>query len=234
MARVQDEVLAEHGGATRASRTARWPAAGSANCSRRLCVSVKATSKRASARRTTVRSDVLELGRTRTRRNLRRAGTLIEQVAHLDGRAGRMRRGLRLAAGVLPRVDRHRARARRRGREVSAELRHRGDGRQRLAAETERGDPLQVVERGDLAGGVARERERQFLGRDAAAVVAHAQQADAAALDVDLDAARAGIQRVLDQFLDHGRRALDHLAGGDLVDERVVEAVGSAWACAAV
>ena len=28
----------------------------------------------------------------------------------------------------------------------------------------------------------------------------------------------AGVERVLDQFLDHARRALDHFAGGDAVD----------------
>ena len=51
------------------------------------------------------------------------------------------------------------------------------------------------------------------------AVVAHAHQADAAALDVDLDALRAGVEAVFDQFLDDRGRPLDHLAGGDLVDE---------------
>ena len=30
---------------------------------------------------------------------------------------------------------------------------------------------------------------------------------------------RAGVERVLDQFLHHARRALDHLAGGDAVDD---------------
>ena len=97
----------------------------------------------------------------------------------------------------------------------------RSDRRQGLAAETERGHRFQVVERGDLAGRVARHRQRQFVGRDAAAVVADADQAHAAFLQVDVDAARAGVERVLDQFLDHGRRAFDDLAGGDLVDEGV-------------
>ena len=60
-------------------------------------------------------------------------------------------------------------------------------------------------------------------GGDAAAVVAHADQADAAFLQVDLDAARAGVERVLHQFLDHGRRPFDDLAGGDLVDQGVGE-----------
>ena len=30
---------------------------------------------------------------------------------------------------------------------------------------------------------------------------------------------RAGVERVLDQFLDDARRPLDHLAGGDAVDD---------------
>src|SRR5690606_26381560 len=46
-----------------------------------------------------------------------------------------------------------------------------------------------------------------------------ADQARAALLDVDVDAQRTGVEAVLDQFLDHRSRTLDHLAGGDLVDE---------------
>ena len=38
-----------------------------------------------------------------------------------------------------------------------------------------------------------------------------------------LDALRAGVQAVLHQLLDDGRRALDDLAGGDLIDEVIVE-----------
>ena len=64
-----------------------------------------------------------------------------------------------------------------------------------------------------------RDRERQIVGLDAAAVVAHADQPRAAGFDVDLDAPRAGVETVLDEFLDDGRRPLDDLAGGDLVDE---------------
>ena len=43
--------------------------------------------------------------------------------------------------------------------------------------------------------------------------------AAAAAVGDDLDAARAGVERVLDQLLDDARRPLDHLAGGDAVDD---------------
>jgi hypothetical protein len=65
------------------------------------------------------------------------------------------------------------------------------DGRQGFAAEAERRDRFQVVERGDLAGRVARHGEREFFRRDAAAVVAHAHEADAALFEIDLDPARA-------------------------------------------
>ena len=41
--------------------------------------------------------------------------------------------------------------------------------------------------------------------------------------DRDVDARRAGVKRVLDQLLDGGRRPLDHLAGGDAIDEKGIE-----------
>ncbi len=45
----------------------------------------------------------------------------------------------------------------------------------------------------------------------------------AAAFEHDVDPGRAGIERVLDEFLDGGRRALDHLARSDAVHENRVE-----------
>ena len=59
----------------------------------------------------------------------------------------------------------------------------------------------------------------ELIGGDSAAVVAHPNEAGATALHVDLDAPRAGIQTVLDELLDDGGGPLDHLAGGDLIDE---------------
>jgi hypothetical protein len=49
-----------------------------------------------------------------------------------------------------------------------AQLGHRGDGGQRLAAKAHGGDRFQVLQRADLAGGVAAQRQRQFLAGDAA------------------------------------------------------------------
>ena len=66
---------------------------------------------------------------------------------------------------------------------------------------------------------MALDREREVVARHAGAVVGDADQPPAAAVGHDLDARRAGVERVLDQFLDHARRPLDHLAGGDAVDD---------------
>ena len=70
---------------------------------------------------------------------------------------------------------------------------------------------------------MALDREREVGARHAAAVVGDADQAAAAAVGHDLDPRRAGVERVLDQFLDHARRPLDHLAGGDAVDDGLAE-----------
>ena len=76
------------------------------------------------------------------------------------------------------------------------------------------------LERGDLAGGVARERERQLLARDAAAVVGDLDELRAAARELDGDLARAGVEAVFEQFLEGGGGALDDFAGGDLADQQ--------------
>ncbi len=145
-------------------------------------------------------------------------GHVEEEVTHLDRRPGRMR----LRRRPAERAVHHRHRGRDlcvRGPRDNRRVRHRGDARQRLATETERAHGLEILDAADLAGGVTREREREFVRGDAGAVVAHAAQLRPAALDFDVDRACAGIEAVLDQFLDHGRGALDDLARRDLVDQ---------------
>ena len=63
----------------------------------------------------------------------------------------------------------------------------------------------------ELRGAVAGDRQRQLARPDAGAVVADADEAKPAAGRHDLDPRGAGVERVLDQFLDHARRALDRL-----------------------
>ena len=164
---------------------------------------------------------MLELGRFRAQELAPRRNAM-EEVPHLDRRALGMRSRLQVTRMAVDALDRCARRcAPRPGDEP--QRRHRCDGRQRLAAEAERCDPFEVLERGNLAGRMPCQGEREFLGGDAGAVVAHADQADAAVLDVDRHLARAGVERVLDQFLDDGRRALDDLARSDLVYERAFE-----------
>jgi hypothetical protein len=109
---------------------------------------------------------------------------------------------------------------RRRARD-QRQARHRGNAGQRLAAESQRSDALEIIQRGDLTGGVARERQCDFLGLNPDPVIAHSDQAAAAALQFHLDPFGARVESVLHQFLHHGRGPLDHLAGGDLTDECV-------------
>jgi hypothetical protein len=75
----------------------------------------------------------------------------------------------------------------------------------------------------DLAGGMPLQRQREFVGRDAAAVVATSDAAHAALLDAQFDRRGARVDRVLEQFLDDRCGPLDDLAGGDLADQHVGE-----------
>jgi len=143
---------------------------------------------------------------------------VVEQLAYFHGGARRMRaRGdiAQLAALDLQRRPVRVAGAAR----GQGEAADRGDRRQRFATKTERGHGFEVVQAGDLAGGVARHRQRQLLRGDPAAIVTDADQAHAALFQVDVDPGGAGIQCVFHQFLDHRRRPLDDFAGGDLVDQ---------------
>ncbi len=97
------------------------------------------------------------------------------------------------------------------------QARDRGDRRQRLAAKTERRDGEEIILIAHLAGGMALEGEKGVVLVHAAAVVDNADQALAAAFDLDEDIGGAGIDGILHQFLHHRRRPFDHLAGGNLV-----------------
>ncbi|VVE59435.1 hypothetical protein PTE30175_05467 [Pandoraea terrae] len=101
------------------------------------------------------------------------------------------------------------------------ELGDRGDGRERFAAKAEREHRFELFETADLAGGVTRERKRQLFGRHAAAVVGDGDAAYTAFFELDLEGARAGVERVLEQFLDDGRGPFHDFPGRDLADQLV-------------
>src|SRR5262245_32418517 len=93
------------------------------------------------------------------------------------------------------------------------------DARERLAAKPERPNRAQVLRAGNLAGRVTLDRQSSVVRLHSFPVVLDAEQLLSAQLDRDHDAGRMRIERVLDQFLDDGGWAFDHLAGGDLVGE---------------
>ena len=142
-----------------------------------------------------------------------------EQLAHLDGGAAASRGRLQLATAAVEQP------AMTGGVFIGArEYRHLGDGtdrRQRFATEPHGVHRLQVVQAGDLAGGVALEGGGQLLAQDAAAIVLDADQADATGLQSHRDLSSARVQGVVQQFTYHRGRSLDHLAGGNLADQLI-------------
>ena len=140
-------------------------------------------------------------------------------MAHLDARARGavprpQGRELTAVAGDLG-ATRHVGRTRLKGHLSDA-----GDGGEGLAAEAERADAEKVVGILKFAGGVADEGQWQVVGVDAAAVVHKTDKVAATLFNIDVDARAAGVDGVLQQFLDDAGRPLDDLAGGDLADER--------------
>src|SRR5665647_2713426 len=141
----------------------------------------------------------------------------VKKIAHLD--AGALAQRRRLHVRFLAGIDGDRPCMRlsfmARG---DRQARHRADRRQCLTAKAERVDGQQIVA-SELRGGVTIDRQRQIDARHALAVVADADQPSAAAVGEHVDAARAGVEGILNQFFDDARRPLDHLPGGDAVDD---------------
>ena len=104
-----------------------------------------------------------------------------------------------------------------RGMRLQAQAADGGDGGQRFSAKAQGRDVQQVVGVADFRGGVTLEGQHGVVAHHAAAVVDHLDQLAASGLNVHANAAGTGIERVLQQLLRHRRRALDHLARGDLV-----------------
>jgi len=71
----------------------------------------------------------------------------------------------------------------------------------------------------DLAGGVAQDGEAGVFRGHSRAVVPDQYPGGAAVPQLDLHAGGPGVQGVLDQLLDHGGRAVDHLARRDLLGD---------------
>ena len=199
-------------------------AGGRSRRSRLPRASVNATSGRESASAvtafTTARSSASALFR-----NLRRAGTLPKRSSTTTRvpfgcRAGETRGGaLRSATTSVPRPD---------SSGDVVRTRRETDAIEGSASPRKPIVPIerQVLERADLGRRVPLEGQPRVPGRHAGAVVHDLDPRDPPAFDVHADAPRAGVERVLHELLDGGRRALHDLARGDLVDERVGENAG--------
>ncbi len=141
---------------------------------------------------------------------------VVEEVADFDGRAfgsaDLLNRGNR--AAVDPDLG---------PRDLAAqtalhdEMRDRRNAGQGFAAEAERVDGRQIVCPPDLARRVTLERQARILRAHALAVVLDPHETLPAQLDVDLNAPRAGVDRVFDELLDDRGRPLDYFAGSNLV-----------------
>jgi len=68
---------------------------------------------------------------------------------------------------------------------------------------------------------MTRQRHGKLVARDAVAVIGDAHLLDPAGLEPDVDGRGAGVECVFQQLLQHRGGALDHLAGGNLVDQGI-------------
>ncbi len=170
-------------------------------------------------------ADVAELGGDGPQK-LAADRRVVKQVANLDHGAHRAAAelhgsGLPAVDGNLVAIDRIDAAA------AEAQATDGCDRRQRLAPKAHRADPEQIVGPGDFAGGVAGDGEPKVLGVNPLAVVGHADQLAAAVADLDVDAGGQGVDAVFQELFDDARRPLDHLAGGNLVDDECIQSVDS-------
>ncbi len=155
-----------------------------------------------------------------TAQELLARGHVEKQVAHGDDGARSQRR--LLAGQHLPAGDFDaRAGGLVGGSSFERQPRNRSDRRQSLSAKAERRNGQQVFDVGELAGGVTLEGQHGVVAQHAPAVVGDADHAPAAARGFHANHGRAGIERILDEFLHHRSGAFHHLAGGDLVSDLI-------------
>ena len=161
-------------------------------------------------------SEDIELGR-RAFQKLESGGGVVKQVAHVN----------RGPLGGADRLDEFDASARgdqTGAREIAGsagehfEARDGNDRGQGLAPKPARLEREKIVELANLACAVAQNGAAGVGLVHATAIVGHGN-GTAVEADLDANAPRAGVKRVVDEFLDHGSGANNNLAGGDFVDE---------------
>ena len=178
----------------------RLGAAGRSRTTRPLCKNRKAVEKSAQRDAFDDRLQVLKLGALRTQKAPARR-CIEEEVADFERGTGRMRRWPGRSELATIAFDRECTRGFPMPRDESQPGYGR-NARQSLATETERSNAIKVIETLDLARGVAGKRQRELRRRNADSIVADTDQMRAACLDFYVDSRRAGIETVLEQFLD--------------------------------
>ena len=150
-----------------------------------------------------------------------------EEVADLDRRPAPARRPGPDSVTTPPsRQSRNPARAARSAGTRSDDPRNREDGGQRLPAEAERADRVEVGLGPELRGRVPLEREEAVLRRASPARRRSPRSADGRRRESTTSMRASPPRRGCSPPApDDGRGALDDLAGGDLVDDRVREAL---------
>ncbi len=165
------------------------------------------------------RGDVRQLGLLRPQEFLPRRH-VVEQVANRDLRAGSQRR--LLAPQHLPAHDLdQRPGLLLASPRLEQQPRDRSDRRQRLPAESQSRDVEQIACARKLAGGVPLERQHGVVVQHAAAIVGDANQAPPPAGNFDPHPRGPGVERVLEQLLDHRSWPLHHLPRRDLIGDLV-------------
>ena len=161
--------------------------------------------------------DMVEFG-TGGAKEFASGGEVEKKIPHLDRRPRRARRGLdlRMRAAVDFEAGAGGGVVRTTGDRKS---RNGGDARQGFPAKAHTVDTIQIAQGRYFAGGMARQSEFEFFSRNADAVIPHSDQTATPAFDLDFDGIGPGIDGILDQLLDHGRRPLHDLARGDLIGQ---------------
>ncbi len=142
-----------------------------------------------------------------------------KQIADLDRGAYRVRRRFHRGRHIPPFGNDAIGAVTAFGQTCEHQTRHRTDARQSFAAKAERGHRFEIIENSDFAGGMTRKRKLEVFALNAATVVAHAHQLNAAGLDLDIYLGGAGVHGIFQQLFDHRGGTLNHFSGGDLVGE---------------
>ena len=107
------------------------------------------------------------------------------------------------------------------GARRTGHLRNSSNGGQRFTAETQRLDSMEVLGIRNLAGRMTFESQADLALGNAAAIVCHAEIADAAVTDFDSYRGCTSVKAVFHHFLDGRRRAFNHLARRNLTNDLV-------------